>query len=83
MTAWTDHTAGQQHNRTVLLSLQGKDCQLEGRKFQFLITSYNFVPKLKEQLQTLAPQVIVLDEAHSIKASKASLPWQDCTVHTP
>ena len=52
--------------------LQGKDCQLEGRKFQFLITSYNFVPKLKDQLQTLAPQIMVLDEAHSIKASKAS-----------
>jgi len=49
---------------------KGKDCQLEGKKFQFLITSYNFVPKLKDQLQELAPQVMVLDEAHSIKASK-------------
>ncbi|KAL0034775.1 hypothetical protein WJX77_006947 [Trebouxia sp. C0004] len=50
---------------------KGKDCQLEGKKFQFLITSYNFVPKLKDQLQELAPQVMVLDEAHSIKASKS------------
>ena len=49
---------------------KGKDCQLEGKKFQFLITSYNFVPKLKDQLQELGPQVMVLDEAHSIKASK-------------
>lgn len=49
---------------------KGKDCQLEGKKFQFLITSYNFVSKLKEQLQTLAAKVMVLDEAHSIKASK-------------
>lgn len=70
----------QQHSTSALMLLQGKDCQLEGKKFQFLITSYNFVPKLKDQLQTLAPQVMVLDEAHSIKASKASLlcqslPW--------
>ncbi|KAL0028605.1 hypothetical protein WJX79_005056 [Trebouxia sp. C0005] len=50
---------------------KGKDCQLEGKKFQFLITSYNFVPKLKDQLQELGPQVMVLDEAHSIKASKS------------
>lgn len=62
---------------------QGKDCQLEGRKFQFLITSYNFVPKLKDQLQTLAPQVMVLDEAHCIKASKASSECQICPQHRP
>ena len=70
---------------------KGKDCQLDGKNFQFLITSYNFMPKLKDQLQTLAPQVIVLDEAHSIKASKVrqklpllpvccmrKAPWQFC-----
>ena len=51
---------------------KGKDCQLEGKTFQFLITSYNFVPKLKDQLQILDPQVVVLDEAHYIKASKVS-----------
>ena len=56
---------------------KGKDCQLEGKKFQFLITSYNFVPKLKDQLLALAPQVMVLDEAHSIKASKASADLPD------
>lgn len=63
--------------------MQGKDCQLEGRKFQFLITSYNFVPKLKDQLQTLAPQVMVLDEAHSIKASKASPDCEPCPKCVP
>ena len=52
---------------------KGKDCQLEGKDFQFLITSYNFVTKLKEQLQILAPKVMVLDEAHSIKASKVAI----------
>ena len=52
---------------------KGKDCQLEGKDFQFLITSYNFVTKLKEQLQILAPKVMVLDEAHSIKASKVPI----------
>ena len=72
-------SALQQLGTPVMLPLQGKDCQLEGKQFQFLITSYNFVPKLKDQLQTLAPKVIVLDEAHSIKASKAS--WQIFTVY--
>lgn len=73
----------QQHSTSALTLLQGKDCQLEGKTFQFLITSYNFVPRLKDQLQMLAPQVMVLDEAHSIKASKASLlcPVSAMVVH--
>ena len=57
---------------------KGKDCQLQGKKFQFLITSYNFVPKLKDELLDLAPQVMVLDEAHYIKASKV----REACVHT-
>ena len=53
---------------------KGKDCRnLEGKTFQFIITSYNFMKDLRGPLETtVGPQVVVLDEAHMIKGSKAS-----------
>ena len=53
---------------------KGKHCRnLEGKKFQFIITSYNFMKDLRGPLETIvAPQVMILDEAHMIKGSKAS-----------
>lgn len=52
---------------------KGKDCNnLLGRKFQFLITSYNFMKQLRSPLEELGPQIVVLDEAHMIKASEVS-----------
>lgn len=57
----------------VYMVTKGKDCDnLLGKKFQFVITSYNFMKQLRSPLEELAPQIVVLDEAHMIKASDVS-----------
>ena len=54
----------------------GKDCNIQHRKFQFLILSYNFVGKLREQLEELDPKLMVLDESHCIKSKTVSDKWK-------
>jgi SNF2 family DNA or RNA helicase len=52
----------------------GKDAhvlKLQRFPYQFLIISYDFVSKFKEDLEALAFRLVVLDESHYIKSSKA------------
>ena len=61
---------------------KGKHCKdLTSKKFQFVITSYNFMKDLRGPLEDLVPQVMVLDEAHMIKAKDVSLLFANCHSH--
>uniref|UniRef100_A0A061SCW0 SWI/SNF-related matrix-associated actin-dependent regulator of chromatin subfamily A-like protein 1 n=1 Tax=Tetraselmis sp. GSL018 TaxID=582737 RepID=A0A061SCW0_9CHLO len=48
-----------------------KDTAISGTSFQFLIISYDYVSKMKEDLERRRFQVIVCDESHYIKNHKA------------
>ena len=56
---------------------RGRICS---RGIHFVILSYNLVGRVKEEVQRLAPRVLVLDEAHCIKDKQVGrgLCWVNC-----
>ncbi|KAK9861300.1 hypothetical protein WJX84_009020 [Apatococcus fuscideae] len=47
------------------------DCRFRARQPKFVITSYNFLGKLKEDIETRDYRIVVVDESHYIKDWKA------------
>ena len=43
------------------------DCRFKARQPKFVITSYNFLGKLKEDIETRDYRIVVVDESHYIK----------------
>ena len=49
------------------------DCRFRARHPKFVITSYNFLGKLKEDIETRDYRIVVVDESHYIKD------WKVCS----
>ena len=56
------------------------DCRFRALQPKFVITSYNFLGKLKEDIETRDYRIVVVDESHYIKDWKVHLP---VSIHTP